>query len=167
MTGTGLGIVFATGFSTGGTDLLGIILHHWRRELSAPTILFFIDGVVIAAGMSLFGIAVGIYAILAVFLASKIMDGMLSGLKVGKQIWVVSEKYDQISRKILEELGRGVTCLAGRGMYSGKERNVLLCVVGRREVVKITRLVRQIDSAAFLILQDASEVMGEGFQKIE
>ena len=167
LTGVGLGIVFATGYSTGGTDLLGIILHQWRKELSAPTILFFIDGVVIATGMFLFGVSVSIYAILAVFLTSKVMDGILSGLKVGKQIWIVSDSYEEISQKILEELDRGVTCLSGKGMYSGRERNVLLCVVGRREVVKITRLVRQIDSAAFLILQDASEVMGEGFQKIE
>ncbi len=167
LTGVGLGIVFATGYSTGGTDLLGIILHQWRKEISAPTILFFIDGMVIATGMFLFGVSVSIYAILAVFLTSKVMDSILSGLKVGKQIWIVSENYEEISQEILEELERGVTCLAGKGMYSGRERNVLLCVVGRREVVKITRLVRRIDPDAFVILQDASEVMGEGFQKIE
>ena len=167
LTGAGLGIVLSAGYSTGGTDLLGIILHHWRRELSVPVILFLLDGVIIIAGMFLFGISVGIYAILAVFLTSKIMDGILSGLKVGKQIWVISDKYQEISRKILEEVARGVTCLEGKGMYSGRERNVLLCVVGKREVVKITRLVRQIDASAFLVLQDAREVMGEGFQKIE
>lgn len=167
LTGIGLGIVFATGYSTGGTDLLGSILHHWKKELSVPTILFFLDGIIILAGMFLFGISVSIYAILAVFLTSKIMDGILSGLKVGKQIWVISEKYEEISKKILQEIDRGVTCLEGKGMYSGRERNVLLCVVGKRQVVKITQLVRQIDASAFLILQDAREVMGEGFQKIE
>lgn len=167
LTGVGLGTVFAIGYSTGGTDLLGIILHQWKRELSAPTILFFIDGLIIVSGMFLFGISAGIYAVLAVFLSSKIMDGMLSGLKVGKQIWVISDKYREISRQILEEVDRGVTCLEGKGMYSGNERHVLLCVVGKRQVVKITKLVRQIDASAFLIFQDVSEVMGEGFQKME
>ncbi len=96
------------------TDLLGIILHQWRKEISAPTILFFIDGMVIATGMFLFGVSVSIYAILAVFLTSKVMDSILSGLKVGKQIWIVSENYEEISKEILEELERGVTCLAGK-----------------------------------------------------
>lgn len=165
--GVGLGIVFATGYSTGGTDLLGSILHHWKKDLSVPVALFIIDGVIILAGIFLFGISISIYAILAVFLTSKIMDGILSGLKVGKQIWVISDKYQEISKEILQEIDRGVTCLEGKGMYSGKERNVLLCVVGKREVVKITQLVRRVDASAFLILQDVKEVMGEGFQKME
>ena len=167
LTGAGLGLVLSAGYSTGGTDLLGIILHFWKREMSVPAALFFIDGTIIIAGMFLFGISVSIYAVLAVFLSSKVMDSILSGLKVGKQIWVISDKYQEISKKILGEVARGVTCLEGRGMYSGKERNILLCVSGKREVVKITRLVHEIDPAAFLILQDAAEVMGEGFQKIE
>lgn len=165
--GVGLGIVFATGYSTGGTDLLGSILHHWKKDLSVPVALFIIDGIIILAGIFLFGISISIYAILAVFLTSKIMDGILSGLKVGKQIWVISDKYQEISKEILQEIDRGVTCLEGKGMYSGKERNVLLCVVGKREVVKITQLVRRVDASAFLILQDVKEVMGEGFQKME
>lgn len=165
--GVGLGIVFATGYSTGGTDLLGSILHHWKKELSVPVGLFIIDGIIILAGVFLFGISISIYAILAVYLTSVIMDGILSGLKVGKQIWVISDKYQEISKEILQEIDRGVTCLEGKGMYSGKERNVLLCVVGKREVVKITQLVRRVDASAFLILQDVKEVMGEGFQKME
>jgi uncharacterized membrane-anchored protein YitT (DUF2179 family) len=85
---------------------------------------------------------------------------------VGKQIWIISEKYQSISECVMQQIDRGVTCLEGKGMYTGQKKRVLFCVVGRREIIPIVNLVRQIDSAAFVIIQDVREVMGEGFGEI-
>lgn len=166
-TGAGLGLVFATGYSTGGTDLLSSILHEYIRNYSVAVILFIIDAIIIAFGAVTFGIPVAAYAIIAVFISSKIMDGILSGLKVGKQVWIISDKYQKISDEIMEQIDRGVTCMRGKGMYSNDEKNVLLCVVGKREIVSVIKIVRRNDLSAFIIVQDAKEVMGEGFGKIE
>lgn len=167
LTGAGLGLIFASGYSTGGTDLLSSILHTYLKNYSVATFLFVLDALIILAGALVFGVLSTVYAVLAVFLSSKIMDNILSGLKVGKQVWIISEEYQQISDAIMEKMDRGVTCLEGRGMYSDKSKNVLLCVVGKREIVSLVRIVREKDPSAFVIIQDAREVMGEGFGEIE
>ena len=167
LTGIGLGLVFASGYSTGGTDLLSSILHTYLKQYPVAALLFVLDALIIFAGALIFGVLSTIYAVIAVFLTSKLMDDILSGLKVGKQVWVISEKYQQISNVIMEKMDRGVTCLEGVGMYSENTKNVLLCVVGKREIVQLVQIVREKDPSAFVIIQDAREVMGEGFGKIE
>ncbi len=167
LTGVGLGLVFAAGYSTGGTDLLSSILHSYFKSFSVAGILFVLDAVIILAGALTFGIYATVYAVLAVSLTTWIMDNILSGLKVGKQIWIISEKYQEISSEIIGQMGRGVTCLAGKGMYSGGSKKVLLCVVGKRQILSVVQIVRGYDPAAFVIIQDAREVMGEGFGKMD
>ena len=167
LTGVGLGLVFAAGCSTGGTDLLSSILHSYFKSYSVATILFVLDAVIILAGALTFGIYSTMYAVLAVFLTTWLMDNILSGLKVGKQIWIISENYQEISGRIIEQIERGVTCLEGKGMYSGASKKVLLCVVGKRQIPSIVQIVRGYDPSAFVIIQDAREVMGEGFGKMD
>lgn len=166
LTGIGLGLVFSTGNSTGGTDLLSSIIHKYLNMYSVATILFVLDAFVILTGVVIFGVSSAVYAVLAVFLSSKIMDQILSGLKVGKQVWIISEDYQKISDVIIQEMDRGVTCLDGKGMYTEKTKKVLFCVVGKREVISVVNIVRQIDSTAFVVIQDVREVMGEGFGEI-
>lgn len=167
LTGAGLGLVFAAGYSTGGTDLLSSILHSYLKSYSVASILFVLDAMIILAGALTFGIYTTVYAVLAVFLTTWIMDNILSGLKVGKQIWIISENYQEISRKIIGQANRGVTCLEGKGMFSGDSKKVLLCVVGKRQIPSIVQIVRTQDTSAFVIIQDAREVMGEGFGKMD
>lgn len=163
LTGVGLGFVFAGGYSTGGTDLLSSIIHSYLKMYSVGTILFVLDALVILAGALVFGVLSTVYAVMAVFLTSWIMDNILSGLKVGKQVWIISEKYQEISDVITLKMGRGATCLEGKGMYSNNSKKVLLCVVGKREVLRVVQIVREQDESAFMVIQDAREVMGEGF----
>lgn len=167
LTGVGLGLVFAAGYSTGGTDLLSSILHSYFKSYSVASILFVLDALVILAGVLTFGIYTTVYAVLAVSLTTWLMDNILSGLKVGKQVWIISENYREISSCIIEQMQRGVTCLEGRGMFSGDSKKVLLCVVGKRQIPSLVRIVRGYDSSAFVIIQDAREVMGEGFGKMD
>lgn len=167
LTGTGLGLVFAGGYSTGGTDLLSSIIHSYLKAYSVGTILFVLDAMVILAGALVFGVLTTVYAVMAVLLTSWIMDNILSGLKVGKQVWIISEKYQEISDAIIQKMGRGATCLEGKGMYSNNSKKVLLCVVGKREVPHVVQIVREQDYSAFMVIQDAREVMGEGFGEID
>ena len=166
LNGTGLGLVFSTGYSTGGTDLLSSILHKYMPQVPIARILFCLDAAVIAAGIFTFGSHSAAYAVFAVFLSSKVMDLILTGVRSGKQIWIISEEYQKIGSQILEELHRGVTSLDGRGVYSNRKKNVLVCLASAREIAQILQIVEKNDDNAFVFIQDVKEIMGEGFVKI-
>ena len=166
LNGTGLGLVFSTGYSTGGTDLLSSILHKYMPQVPIARILFCLDAAVIAAGIFTFGSHSAAYAVFAVFLSSKVMDLILTGMRAGKQIWIISEEYQKIGSQILEELHRGVTSLDGRGVYSNRKKNVLVCLASAREIARILQIVEKNDDNAFVFIQDVKEIMGEGFVKI-
>ena len=166
LNGTGLGLVFSTGYSTGGTDLLSSILHKYMPQVPIARILFCLDAAVIAAGIFTFGSHSAAYAVFAVFLSSKVMDLILTGVRAGKKIWIISEEYQKIGSQILEELHRGVTSLDGRGVYSNRKKNVLVCLASAREIARILQIVEKNDDNAFVFIQDVKEIMGEGFVKI-
>ena len=83
----------------------------------------------------------------------------MSGLKLGKQIWIISEEHKEISNAIIQQMGRGVTCMEGQGMYTKQVKNVLFCVVGKRQVMSVVNIVKKIDRTAFIVVQDAREVV--------
>ena len=161
--GTGLGLVFSTGSTTGGTDLLSNLLHPLFPIVRIPNLLGIIDGIIVVAGMVLFGIRTALYAMVAVFVTSKIMDGVTAGMRYAKVLYVISDESQQIAQLVMEKLQRGVTALKGSGMYSGKEKQVLMCVISRREAVALVKLIKEVDERDFVIIADAREVMGEGF----
>ena len=163
--GVGLGLVFGTGSTTGGTDLLSTLLHPLFPAIRLPDILGIIDGIVVMAGMAIFGMRTALYAIVAVFVTSKMMDGVTSGMRYAKVLYIISDEASGIAEVIMKQIKRGVTALEGSGLYSQKERQVLMCVMSRREAVILTRLVKEMDEKAFVIISDAREVMGEGFQE--
>ncbi len=163
LTGVGIGLVFFAGATTGGTDLLASLIQIRIPSYSVAQIMQIIDGVIVILGAFVFGIEAALYAIIAVYLVSKVSDSILEGMKFAKLIYIVSDKYVEISEYILNDLGRGVTSLNGNGIYSGEEKCVLLCVVSKREVIAVKNAITKIDKNAFVILCDAREVLGEGF----
>ena len=163
LNGTGLRLVFGRGASTGGTDLMAVILQHFCPACGYPALLGMLDGVIVVLGMAVFGIQIGLYSIVAVFVTSKVMDRLIEGLKFAKFLYIISDFPGQIADAIMGEIGRGVTALNGRGMYSGREKKVLVCAVTRKESARVLRLVREQDKGAFVVISDAREVMGEGF----
>ena len=163
LTGAGIGLVFATGYSTGGTDLLGSLICTYYPHISVANVLFVIDSVIIVAGAFYFGIDKAIYATAAVFVSSKVMDAILSGMTQSKQILVISKKWQDIAEEIMTSLNRGVTQIKAKGVYSGPERPVLLCVIGKRQTGQLLQAVRKHDTSAFVIITEAREVLGEGF----
>lgn len=161
--GAGIGLVLAASATTGGTDLLCTLIHKKLKHYSVPQLLIVVDGLIVLGGVAAFGINESLYAAIAIFITAKMSDGILEGLKFSKMAYIISEKSDEIVRDIMRELDRGVTALHATGMYSGQERRVLLCVVAKKEIAAVLDIVNKNDRAAFVIVSDAREVMGEGF----
>lgn len=161
--GAGIGLVFLGRGTTGGTDMMAALLQRKLRHYSIAQIMQVVDGIVVLVGMYVFGVHKALYAMIAVFLVTKVSDGMIEGLKFSKQAYIITDKPEEISRMIMEEMDRGVTGISGRGMYSGKDKMLLYCVVGKKEIVTLKERVDAIDPNAFVIVSDAREVHGEGF----
>lgn len=161
--GTGLGLVFLNGASTGGTDLLGVILQTKIKHYSVPQLLLILDATIVTLGAVAFGVSRACYAIITVYVTTVVMDTILEGMKFGRIAYIISDRHNDIAEEILNGVNRGVTGIQVEGMYSNNERKMLFCVVSKKEIVKLKSLVSQIDEKAFVIVCDAREVLGEGF----
>ncbi len=161
--GIGIGLVFSAQASTGGTDLLASVIHTAKKHISIPQILNFVDGIIILVGAFVFGLGNALYAIIAVFITSKVSDSILEGLKFAKMAYIISDQYEEIADAIMNQIGRGVTGVSATGMYSNREKKMLFCVVSKKEIVKIIEITQKTDAKAFVIISDAREVVGEGF----
>lgn len=164
LSGAGIGFVLLAKSTTGGTDLLAVLLQHKIfRHYSVVQILQIIDGLIVVAGLYMFGIRIGFYAVIAIFVTSKISDTLMEGMKFSKAALIVTGKSEQMAKVLMERLNRGVTGLYAKGMYSGSEKCLLYCVVSKKEIVDLKEIVAEIDPTAFVIVSDAREVLGEGF----
>ncbi|XOQ44426.1 MAG: DUF2179 domain-containing protein [Clostridium sp.] len=165
--GIGLSLVFMRGATTGGTDLVARLLNRKVRFVSMGKLMLCVDFVVVLfSAFAYQSIESALYAFIAIFVSTKMIDTILYGTDVGtgKVMFVISEKSEQIAQEILRDVERGVTYLDSKGAYTGRKGEVLLCAARRYEVVKIKDIVRSIDKNAFLIVGDAGEISGEGFR---
>lgn len=168
VSGVGLGIVFKSGGTTGGTDLVSSILNKFFPSLSIATFMMIIDVlVVIFAGIVDKKVETSLYSIISLFVSIKVIDLILEGIGYLKGFLIITNKPEDIAKKIMEELERGVTLFKGMGMYTRKEKDVLLCIVNRSQFTKIKDIVYNIDKEAFIMVTEISEVLGEGFEEIE
>ena len=163
ITGAGAGIVFACQATTGGTDMLAAIIRRWLPHYTLAQILQVLDAAIVLIGAGIFGVTYALYALIAIYAVSKVSDGIIEGMKYSKVAYIISDKSEEIAAAILKELERGVTALDARGMYSGNRKDVLFCVVSRKEIAQLKELVVSHDAQAFVIVSDAREVLGEGF----
>ena len=163
ITGAGAGIVFACQATTGGTDMLAAIIRRWLPHYTLAQILQVLDAAIVLIGAGIFGVTYALYALIAIYAVSKVSDGIIEGMKYSKVAYIISDKSTEIAAAILKELERGVTALDARGMYSGNRKDVLFCVVSRKEIAQLKELVVSHDAQAFFIVSDAREVLGEGF----
>lgn len=167
ITGAGIGLVFRNHATTGGTDLAGAILHKYFPNISTAKLMMVIDlGVVVSAGIVAKNVETSLYSLIALYTIVKIADFIVEGLDYSKQFYIVTDNSEKISEEIFKSLGRGVTALQGRGMYTGKDKDVLLCVVNRAQVAQLKDIVIEIDPKAFIMLTTVHEVLGEGFREI-
>jgi len=166
--GFGLGLVFRSGATTGGTDLAARILHHFVPGLTVGKLLLIIDTlVIILATVAFKSFLLALYAILSLYISSKVIDVIVEGVNFAKSIFIISDFSDEIAKCIMKELDRGVTGLKGTGMYTGADKHVLYCVIQRGQLPALKSIVKRIDPSAFIILSDATEVLGEGFKTYE
>lgn len=161
--GVGIGLVLLAKATTGGTDMVATLIQHKLKHYSVVQIMQILDGVIVLTGLYVFGIKAAMYAIVAIFITSKVSDALMEGFKFSKAAIIISDKHELVAKKILEDLDRGVTGLYAKGMYSGQEKCVLYCVVSQKEIVEVKEMVAMVDPDAFVIVSDAREVLGEGF----
>jgi uncharacterized membrane-anchored protein YitT (DUF2179 family) len=162
--GAGLGIVFRGKASTGGTDLAAQIIHKYTG-LSLGTCVILIDGLIVLTAALVFDVEQALYALIALFITSKTIDFVQVGFGYSKMAMIITNKEEEVRQAILHKIDRGVTKLSAYGGYTENERPVLMCVVEQSEFTKLKQLVKGIDPSAFVIVMDATEVLGEGFKR--
>ncbi len=165
LTAIGIGGVFKAGATTGGTDIIVKILRIKMPHLKTGGLFLAIDAVIVAASAFVFkDIDVALYAGLTVFVISLVLDLVLYGRDEAKLFFIISDKSEQITRRLLEELDIGVTHMQGAGAFSGKEKQVILCAAKKVTAPKAEQIVREEDPRAFMIITSATEIYGEGYK---
>ncbi|MFJ7825233.1 YitT family protein [Psychrobacillus sp. NPDC096623] len=162
--GLGLGIVFRGGASTGGTDLAAQIITKYTG-FSLGTSVLILDGLIVLSAAIVFDIEKALYALIALFVTTKTIDLVQLGFSQSKMIYIITNKQDEIRDTIYTEIDRGVTKLPAYGGYTNVERPILMVVAYQTEFTKLKHIVKTIDPAAFVIVSDAYEVLGEGFKR--
>lgn len=162
--GLGLGIVFSQGATTGGTDVVARLLGLKFPWLPLGKLMLVPDFVVLALVAAAFGrVEAALYGLVGIFVATRVMDTVLYGLDTSKVAYIITDRWKETGDALMRDLDRGVTYLRGEGAYTGAEKRVLLVAFKQREIVEIKRAVHTVDPAAFLIVCDAHDVLGEGF----
>ncbi|HEY5516716.1 MAG TPA: YitT family protein [Coriobacteriia bacterium] len=164
LAGIGMGMVFRVGGNTGGTDIVAQLLTS-KVSLGVGQLMLLVDACVLLVAAFKFGPELALYGAVAVFVTTTTIDVVQEGLSTEKAAWVFSRASDQIGAAILVELGRGATAFAARGMYSGEDRDVIFCVVSRRELDDLKHIVHTLDPDAFVVISDVHEALGEGFKE--
>lgn len=162
--GVGIALVFRANATTGGSTLIATIINKWAfPHFSIAKILFVVDSTIILFGLLTFGPIATMYAVIAVFICSKVTDAVLEGVSFAKAAFIISKDSDIIAEKILKDMQRGVTSVSSKGMYTKTEQPMLMCIVSAKQLVELKQLVQETDKKAFVIVADVREVLGEGF----
>lgn len=163
--GAGVGLVFRSNATTGGTDIVVFLLKKRFKSLSAGNIVAIIDLlIVLLAGIVFRTWESVLYSTVSLIVSSFIIDAIIEGVDYAKAVFIISDNPDEISRVISDKLYRGTTCFCGFSHYTGKEKNTLLCVVRRFEISRLKNIIYEADKNAFVIVTDTKEVLGNGFK---
>nr|WP_229776656.1 YitT family protein [Alicyclobacillus cellulosilyticus] len=160
--GLGLGLIFRTGATTGGADIIARLARHFRGLAMGRT-LFVVDVCVIGLVALQIGYERAMYSLVALFVASRVIDFVIEGATKGKALTIISDRPAEIADQIHRQLDRGTTILLAKGGYTGRDRQVVYCVVAREEVNRVQHIVSAVDPRAFVVVNDVHEVLGEGF----
>lgn len=163
LAGVGCGLVFRGLGTTGGTDIICVIIKHFFPYVTLGRAQVVIETIIVASGIYFFSVEKALYAVISIYICSKVLDLVLEGTKFGKVVYIISDSYDEISKAIMNDLERGVTCIHATGMYTKDDKKVLMCVVDKKQVPLVKNLSYNIDKNAFIMTCDAREVIGEGF----
>ncbi len=160
--GLAIGFVFKSGATSGGSDIISMILHKYTK-ISLGTLVMIIDSCITLSSLLLGQIRLPIYSILLIVIESKIIDLVVDGIKSYKTAFIITEKVEDVRLLIINELDRGGTCFVGTGLFKGQERKMIYTNLNRADLVKLKLKLRGIDPNAFVNVIESSEVMGNGF----
>ena len=165
--GIGLGLIYTTSATAGGTDIIAKFLRRKYQYINFSTFLLSMDIVIFLAFAIIFGkLDSAMYSAICMFIASQVIDIVLYGAVNSKVCYVITDESVAVKNAIVERLHRGVTYIHGEGAWSGQEKNIILCVIKRSQIVELKKLIREIDEGAFMIVSDSREVFGKGFTYI-
>ena len=174
--GVGQGIVVRQQATTGGTDIVGMLLQKFAG-IKFSTGILLADGFVVLSGLVVIGFGLGtgeassngwmltLYSLITIYVTSRVIAYLLDGASYDKLLFIISDHHEEIKRFIIDDMERGATYLKGRGMFTDKEREVIFLVISRKEVHLVQNRIREIDPRAFVVVTDAYETFGEGFKQ--
>lgn len=165
--GFGLGLIFKSKATSGGSDIIAMILRKYTK-MPLGQLLIYVDSVIVVIGLIAFGDwKIPLYSWLTIFITGKVIDATMQGVNYNKAMFIISDKYEEIRYKILDDLSRGATAIPIKGMYKGVERKMIFVNVTRREMVILQQYIKEVDKNAFLTVFDAYDVYGEGFKPFD
>ena len=160
--GLAIGFVFKSGATSGGSDIISMILHKYTK-ISLGTLVMIVDSIITLTSLLLGEIRLPIYSILLIVIESKIIDLVVDGIKSYKTAFIVTDKVEEVRMFIINDLERGGTCFVGTGLFKGQERKMIYTNLNRTDLVKLKLNLRSIDPNAFVNVIESAEVMGNGF----
>jgi uncharacterized membrane-anchored protein YitT (DUF2179 family) len=166
LAGLGLGLIFKAKATSGGSDIIAMILAKYTR-LPLGMLMIYVDSAIVLIGLAVFrDWKIPLYSWIVIFVTGKVIDIVLEGVSHDKSVFIISDKYEEIRDKIIHNLDRGGTYIDGIGMYNNTERRMIHTVVSRRELGLLEEYIHEIDPKAFLTVTDATEILGEGFKSL-
>lgn len=163
--GIGTSIVLKEEGSTGGSDLVSYIIKSFKPGLLTSNLIVMFDSVVILLNVICFKkLEIGLYSAISIYLMGKIIDIVFEGIGFSKMVFIISKDYNKISNEIGSKVTRGVTGIYSKGMYTDKEKMMLMCIASRNEIIRIRQIANQVDSRAFIVITNVREVYGKGFK---
>lgn len=164
--GVGTAVILKSNSSTGGSDLISYLAKKYKPTVRSSNAIVIFDIIVVTLNIIVFReIEIGLYSAIAIYLMGKIVDILFEGIYFTKLMLIVSDKSEKISKEIEEKIPRGTTGLYGKGMYTNKDKLVLMCAASRRDVSRIKIIAKKIDPHSFIIITNSREVVGLGFKK--
>lgn len=165
LVGIGTAIILRSNGSTGGSDLVSILIKSFNNRISTSNGIIIFDIIVITLNVIAFKqLEIGLYSAIAIFIMGKMIDIVFEGIGFSKMMFIISDKYEEISKKIGETIKRGTTGIYSKGMYTNKEKMMVMCVASRGEVIKIRQIANGIDKTSFIVISNVREVFGKGFK---
>ena len=168
LAGIGTAIILKANSSTGGSDLLSLIIKSFSPEFKTGSLITMIDSVIVLLNVIfLKRIEIGLYSAITIYLMFKVIDILFEGIYFTKLVFIISDKNEEIAKLIERKIRRGVTGIYGKGMYTDTEKLVLMCAINRRDLTDIKKIIKRIDPKAFFIITNSREILGEGFKQVE
>lgn len=165
--GFGLGLIFRSKATSGGSDIIAMIIAKYTR-LPIGQLMIYVDSTIVLLALVAFqDWKIPLYSWVVIYISGKVIDMTIQGISYDKALFIITDKYDEVKDKIISDLERGGTMLNVKGMYSGHEKKMIFVNVSRREVHILKDYIHSIDPNAFITVIDANEILGNGFKSIQ